>query len=77
MPGRIHPLGPVLGEHLGKAGTNFSIASSVADGVTLCLFDQDGAETQVPLRDNDGDVWHAFVPGVGPGQAYGYRVSGP
>ena len=77
MPGRIHPLGPVTGEHLGKAGTNFSIASSVADGVTLCLFDQNGTETQIPLRDNDGDVWHAFVPGVGPGQAYGYRVSGP
>ena len=77
MPGRIHPLGPVPGEHLGKVGANFAIASSVADGVTLCLFDRSGAETQIPLRDNDGDVWHAFVPGVGPGQAYGYRVSGP
>ena len=28
-------------------------------------------------RDNDAEVWHAFVPGVGPGQAYGYRVGGP
>ncbi len=43
----------------------------------MCLFDGSGAETQIPLRDNDADVWHAFVPGVGPGQAYGYRVSGP
>jgi len=77
MPGNIHPLGPAPGEHLGKVGTNFSIASSVAEGVTLCLFDEAGAETQVPLRDNDADIWHAFVPGVGPGQAYGYRVSGP
>ena len=77
MPGGIHPLGPTPAEHLGKVGTNFSIASSVADGVTLCLFDENGAETQIPLRDNDADVWHAFVPGVGPGQAYGYRVSGP
>ena len=77
MPGNIHPLGATPDEHLGKAGTNFSIASSVADGVTLCLFDENGAETQIPLRDNDADVWHAFVPGVGPGQAYGYRVSGP
>ena len=77
LPGNIHPLGPTPGEHLGKVGTNFSIASSVADGVTLCLFDAAGAETQIPLRDNDADVWHAFVPGVGPGQAYGYRVSGP
>ena len=59
------------------AGTNFAIASSVANSVTLCLFDAAGAETQIPLADNDADVWHAFVPGVGPGQAYGYRVGGP
>jgi isoamylase len=77
MPGNIHPLGATPGEHLGKVGTNFSIASSVADGVTVCLFDETGAETQIPLRDNDADIWHAFVPGVGAGQAYGYRVSGP
>jgi len=77
IPGNIHPLGAIPAEHLGKTGTNFSIASSVAEGVTLCLFDEHGAETQIPLRDNDADVWHAFVPGVGPGQAYGYRVSGP
>ena len=61
----------------GRTGTSFSIASSVAEGITLCLFDENGAETQVPLRDDDADVWPAFVPGVGPGQAYGYRVSGP
>jgi len=77
MPGNIHPLGPTPAEHLGKVGTNFSIASSVAEGVTLCLFDEHGAETQIPLRDNDADVWHAFVPGVGPGQAYGYYIRGP
>jgi isoamylase len=77
MPGNIHPLGPTPAEHFGKVGTNFSIASSAADGVTLCLFDENGAETQIPLKDNDADVWHAFVPEVGPGQSYGYRVSGP
>jgi isoamylase len=77
LPGRPFPLGATPGEQAGAAGTNFAIASSVADGVTLCLFDDAGAETQIPLRDNDADVWHAFVPGVGPGQAYGYRVSGP
>ena len=43
----------------------------------MCLFDAAGAETQIPVRDNDADIWHAFVPGIGPGQAYGYRVSGP
>ena len=77
LPGSPFPLGATLGDQLGNAGTNFAIASSVADSVTLCLFDQDGAETQIPLRDHDADVWHAFVPGIGPGQAYGYRVGGP
>jgi hypothetical protein len=77
LPGQPFPLGATPGEYLGVAGTNFAIASSVASSVTLCLFDEAGAETQIPLTDNDADVWHAFVPGVGPGQSYGYRVGGP
>ncbi|BCJ47605.1 glycogen operon protein GlgX homolog [Actinoplanes ianthinogenes] len=77
LPGVPFPLGATAGEQFGVAGTNFAIASSVADRVTLCLFDAEGRETQVPVRDNDADVWHVFVPGVGPGQAYGYRVGGP
>jgi len=77
LPGRMFPLGATPGEHLGLAGTNFALASSVASSVTLCLFDESGAETQIPLADNDADIWHAFVPGIGPGQAYGYRVGGP
>ncbi|HYV80454.1 MAG TPA: alpha-amylase family glycosyl hydrolase, partial [Streptosporangiaceae bacterium] len=77
LPGRPFPLGATPGEQVGIAGTNFAIASSVAGSVTLCLFDEAGAETQVPVQDNDADVWHVFVPGVGPGQAYGYRVAGP
>jgi isoamylase len=75
-PGKPFPLGATPGEQLGIAGTNFAIASSVAESVTLCLFNDAGMETQIPLRDNDADVWHGFVPGVGPGQAYGYRVAG-
>ena len=77
LPGRPFPLGATPGEHFGLAGTNFAVASSMADSVTLCLFDAAGAETQIPIVDNDADTWHAFVPGIGPGQAYGYRVSGP
>jgi len=77
LPGRPFPLGATPGEQAGVAGTNFAIASSVAGSVTLCLFDKAGGETQIPVRDNDADVWHAFVPGVGPGQPYGYRVGGP
>ena len=77
LPGRPFPLGATPGVRAGVAGTNFAIASPVAGGVTLCLFDEAGAETQVLVADNDADVWHVFVPGVGPGQAYGYRVAGP
>jgi isoamylase len=77
IPGMAFPLGATPGEYLGIAGTNFAIASSVASSVTLCLFDETGAETRIPLADDDADVWHAFVPGIGPGQAYGYRVAGP
>jgi isoamylase len=77
LPGTPFPLGATLGERAGVAGVNFALASSVADGVTLCLFDPAGAEAQVRVVDNDADVWHVFVPGVGAGQAYGYRIAGP
>ena len=77
LPGSPFVLGATPGEHLGVAGTNFALASSVATSVTLCLFDKTGTETQIPLTDNDADIWYGFVPGVGPGQAYGYRVDGP
>ena len=45
--------------------------------MTLCLFDGAGRETRIPLPDYDAGVWHGFVPGAGPGQAYGYRAAGP
>ncbi|HSS89417.1 MAG TPA: glycogen debranching enzyme, partial [Streptosporangiaceae bacterium] len=73
LPGSQFPLGATPG----AGGTNFAVASSVADAMTLTLFDGDGRETQVPLRDYDAGVWHGFVPGTGPGQAYGYRAAGP
>jgi isoamylase len=73
LPGSQFPLGATPGD----GGTNFAVASSVADGITLCLFDDAGSETQIPLTDYDAGVWHGFVPEVGPGQAYGYRVAGP
>ena len=77
LPGLPFPLGATPGEQAGVVGTNFAIASSMADSVTLCLFDAVDKETQLSVPDNDADVWHMFVPGVGPGQAYGYRVAGP
>ena len=73
LPGSPFPLGATPGE----GGTNFAVASSVAEAMTLCLFDNAGRETQIPLQDYDAGVWHGFVPGTGPGQAYGYRAAGP
>ena len=73
LPGRPSPLGAAPRD----GGTNFAVASSVAEAAEVCLFDDTGAETRVELRAYDDDVWHGFVPGVGPGQAYGFRVLGP
>ena len=47
-----------------------------ADRVELCLFDDD-TETRIDLHEMDGFVWHGYLPGVSPGQRYGYRVHGP
>src|SRR4051812_29857889 len=58
-------------------GTNVAVASEVADGVQLCLFDEDGAEHRVDLLEYDAGVWHGFVPGMKPGDRYGFRVDGP
>jgi glycogen operon protein len=72
-PGRPYPLGAAPGPD----GTNFAVASGIAEGVTLCVFDETGAEQGLPLQEQDAGIWHGFVPGVGPGQRYGYRVFGP
>ncbi len=73
LPGSEFPLGATV--HAG--GTNFAVFSAAAEGMVLCLFDERGAEEQIPLQDNDAGVWHGFVPGVAAGQAYGYRATGP
>ncbi|MEV0451766.1 glycogen debranching protein GlgX [Streptomyces sp. NPDC050600] len=60
----------------GVAGTNFALLSGGAEAVELCLFDADGTETRLELTELTHEIWHGFVPGVGPGQRYGYRVHG-
>ena len=72
-PGRPFPLGPVWDGQ----GTNFSLFSERAERVELCLFDADDRETRVEMSDRTAFNWHCYVPGVGPGQRYGYRVHGP
>ena len=70
--------GARLGATPVDGGVNFAVVSSVAEEVTVCLFDAaTGEETQARLEHYDEGVWHGFVPGLGPGQAYGYRVNGP
>jgi isoamylase len=72
-PGEAFPLGATYD----GTGTNFSLFSEVATRVELCLFDAAGAETRVNLPEVTALCWHVYLPGVGPGQRYGYRVHGP
>ncbi len=72
-PGKPHPLGASWdGE-----GTNFALFSENATGVELCLFDEQGSETRLPLVEVENYVWHGYVLGAKPGQRYGFRVYGP
>ncbi|MCW2598479.1 MAG: glycogen debranching enzyme GlgX [Frankiales bacterium] len=72
-PGTPYPLGATYD----GSGTNFALFSEIAERVELCLYDDDGTETVIPLRERDAFVWHGYLPAVGPGQRYGYRVHGP
>jgi isoamylase len=86
-PGSAFPLGATYDGN----GTNFSVFSEVAERVELCLLDVDEAtgtslpkfegipprQQQVELTEVDGFCWHGYVPGIGPGTRYGFRVHGP
>ncbi|RPA63595.1 glycogen debranching enzyme GlgX [Gordonia oryzae] len=72
-PGQAYPLGATYD----GVGTNFSLFSEVAEAVDLCLIDRDGNERRVRIEEVDGYCWHCYLPNVGPGQFYGYRVHGP
>ncbi|MGW7073991.1 glycogen debranching protein GlgX [Streptomyces sp. NPDC054866] len=72
-PGQAYPLGATYD----GAGTNFAVFSEAADRIELCLLHDDGSETAVELRESDAFVLHAYLPGVMPGQRYGFRVHGP
>jgi isoamylase len=72
-PGQPYPLGATYD----GSGTNFSVFSGLAQHIRLCLFDDDDAETQVELPEHTALVHHGYLPGIGPGQRYGYRVDGP
>jgi isoamylase len=72
-PGRPFPLGATWD----GGGTNFALFSEHAERVELCLFDDEDNETRIEVRERRALNWHCYLPGVGPGQRYGYRVYGP
>jgi isoamylase len=76
MPGRPHPLGATWDGH----GVNFAVFSEHAESVELCLYDTDDPKKEIErirVRERTAHVWHCYIPGMRPGQLYGYRVYGP
>ncbi|MCC6552544.1 MAG: glycogen debranching protein GlgX [Polyangiaceae bacterium] len=75
-PGKSHPLGATYD----GAGVNFALFSETAGKVELCLFDGPGdphERERIELPERTAHVFHGYVPGLAPGQVYGYRVHGP
>jgi glycogen operon protein len=73
LPGKPYP----LGAKWDGTGVNFALYSENATGVELCLFSEAGEEVEkLPLVERTAFVWHGYIPGIQPGQKYGYRVHG-
>ena len=75
LPGRMRPLGATWD----GSGVNFAIYSYHATHIDLVLFDARDPSREVAtltLPERTAHVWHGYVPGVRPGQLYGYRVHG-
>ena len=75
-PGKNAPLGATWD----GSGVNFALFSQNATRVELCLFDsvRDKRESAcIPLEHKENFIWHCYLPGIKPGQLYGYRVYGP
>lgn len=67
-----------LGSKWDGKGVNFAIYSENASAVELCLFNAEGKESErILFTECTGYIWHAYVPGIEPGQHYGYRIDGP
>jgi isoamylase len=74
LPGKPYP----LGAKENSIGTNFAVYSEHATAVSICFFDESGAQTDcVPFKEKTAFVWHGLIKGVKAGQLYGYRVEGP
>jgi isoamylase len=73
LPGVPYPLGATFDGQ----GVNFAVFSKEATSIELCLFDAQGLEHRLPLRDVTNQVWHGYVPGLPVGSLYGFRADGP
>jgi isoamylase len=74
LPGKPAP----LGSYFDGKGVNFVLFSENATGVDLCLFDDEGNQThRIPVTNRTHNQWQIYIPGLKPGQQYGYRISGP
>ena len=72
-PGSAYPLGATYD----GSGTNFAVYAENADRVELCLFDDNNNETRWRLQEITAFTHHGYIPGIGPGHRYGFRVHGP
>ena len=76
-PGTAYPLGATYN----GSGVNFAVFSEAAHAVELCLISEGPRgkrrEQRIPMPEVDGHVWHCYVPGLQPGQRYGFRIHGP
>ncbi len=69
-----------LGATWDGKGVNFSLYVENAKAIKLCLFDRNDLENEseiIPVKEMDNHIWHIYIPGIEPGQLYGYRVEGP
>ena len=71
-PGNPYPLGATYD----GVGVNFSVFAEHAESVELCLFDNNGHENRIKITERSHNSWHIYLPGIKPGQQYGYRVHG-
>lgn len=72
-PGKPYPLGATWDGQ----GVNFAVFSANATGVELCLFSDNQQEQRIKLEERTNLIWHAYLPGIKPGQLYGFRFHGP
>ncbi|WP_443946757.1 glycogen debranching protein GlgX [Pedobacter sp. AW1-32] len=76
IPGKAYP----LGSNWDGEGTNFAIFSEHAEKVELCFYDRQHPfhETaRIEIIERSHQIFHCYIPGIGPGDLYGFRVYGP